>query len=337
LLALMRLRPGLAIDLGTVNTLIYVAGRGLVVEEPSVIALERATGKVAAVGAMAEALSGKEPEGIEVIWPLRDGVIADFEAATRMLNTFLHRAHVRRGLVRPLAVICVPRSATSVERRAVSATVEVRNPHCAVRLIDEPVAAAAGAGASPSSAEGAFVVDIGGGTTEIALVAGGGVVRARSLRVGGNAMDEAIAHAVKAHFGLLLGHRASEGLKIALGLSGGETDWAEVVGVDVAHEELRSARIPGEIVVAALERSVGTIVEAVHEVLSGIPPDLANDVVERKIQMAGGGALLLGLAERIAVSTGIKTSVVEDPRRCVVRGAAEILQHRAGLRASKVA
>lgn len=331
----MRLRPGVAIDLGTVNTLVYVAGRGLVVEEPSVVARERATGKVAAVGAMANALWGREPEGIEVLWPLRDGVIADFEASTLMLNAFLHRAHVHRGLMRPSAVICVPRGANTVERHAVVTAVEEQHPHLVVRLVDEPVAASVGAGTVESRAQGTFVVDVGGGTTEIAVVAGRGVVRARSLRVGGNAMDEAVAHDVRAEFGLLLGHRAAERLKIALGLTGGESGSEVVVGVDIAREELRSQRIPGELVAGALERAARAVVSAVHEVLSGTPPDLADDIVGGNIQLAGGGAMLLGLAEKIEASTGIATSVVDDPLRCVIRGAAEILLHGDGLEAGR--
>jgi rod shape-determining protein MreB and related proteins len=321
----MRFRPGFAIDLGTVNTLFYVAGRGLVVEEPSVVALKRATGKVAAVGAVADSLSGKEPEGIEVVWPLRDGVVADAEAATLMLNAFLHQARIHRFLTRPVAVICVPRGATWVERRAVESALAGRSPHCLVRLIDEPVAASAGAGVGPLDGDGAFVVDVGGGTTEVAVVAGGGVVRARSLRVGGNEMDESIAHAVKAEFGISLGRRASERLKITLGLTGGETGSAEVVGVDAARDGLRSESVPAGLVAEALGHAVRAIVAAVHEVLSEIPPDLAEDVVRGRIRLAGGGALLLGLPQAIEASTGIRTCVVDDPLRCVVRGAAEVL------------
>lgn len=330
----MRLRPGLAVDLGTVNTLVHVAGRGLVVDEPSVVAFERHTGKVLAVGSAAEAFSGREPEGIDVVWPLRDGVIADFEAAALMLHTFFHRAHVHRGVMRPSAVFCVPRGATVVERRAVASTVEVRRPHCVVHMVEEPVAAAVGAGANPTSGVGTFVVDVGGGTTDIAVVAGGGVVRALSLRIGGNAMDDSIARAVKTTFGLSLGHRSAEQLKIALGLTGSD---AEVVGVDVVHEELRSQRVPGELVAKTLERPVNAIIAGVHEVLSGIPPGLADDVMSGKIQMAGGGAQLLGLVQRIEASTGIETSLVQDPLRCVVRGAAEILQHDDWLRGSMAA
>jgi rod shape-determining protein MreB and related proteins len=194
-----------------------------------------------------------------------------------------------------------------------------------------------GSGTGPTDGEGAFVVDVGGGTTEVAVVAGGGVVRARSLRVGGNAMDESIAHAVKAEFGISLGRRASERLKIALGLTGGESGSAEVIGVDVARDGLRSQLVPGELVVEALGHTVRAIVAAIHEVLSEIPPDLAEDVVRGKIRLAGGGALLSGLPQAIEASTGIATCVVDDPLRCVVRGAAEVLNRGEGLGGYKAA
>jgi rod shape-determining protein MreB and related proteins len=333
----MRIRPGLAIDLGTVNTLIYMAGRGLVVEEPSVIALDRANGRVVSVGSSAEALFGREPEGIEVVWPLRDGVVADLDASTLMLKAFLHQARVHRGLLRPLAILCVPKGATMWERQAVAATVETRSPHCVVRLIDEPVAASIGAGAPSSNGPGAFVVDIGGGTTEVAVVVGTRVARARSLRVGGNAMDGSIIHAVKSAFGVSLGYRAAEQLKTALGLTGGETGWAEAIGVYAGSGGLRSVRVSSDLIAGALDPAVRTILLAVDEVLSEIPPDLAEDVVKRRIQLAGGGALLLGLADRIQTSTGIKTCVVDDPLRCVIRGAANIIENEDWLRNAKAA
>ena len=331
----MRMRPGLAIDLGTVNTLVHVAGRGIVVDEPSAVALDGA-GRAVAIGAAADAISGKAPEGTEVVWPLRDGVVADIEAVILMLNGFLRRAHVHRGLMRPTAVLCVPRGATSFERQAVEAAVRALSPHCGLRMIEEPVAAAVGAGMTAPGTAGAFVVDIGGGTTEVAAVAGGGVVRARSLRVAGNSMDAAIARAVRSELGLSLGHRSAERLKIGLGLTGGESA-AEVAAVDAASGALRTARVPGSLVAAAIEPAVRAIVEVVGEVLSETPPDLAADVVGGKIQLAGGGALLPGLAERVEGSTGIATTVADDPLRCVVRGAAAILQHGNGHWASMAA
>jgi len=325
----MRLRAGVAIDLGTVNTLVSVRGRGLVVEEPSAIAVDRATRRTTAVGRAADALAGKAPQGVDVIHPLRDGVIADLDAATAMLQAFLRLARFRRGLLRPVAVVCVPSGATWVERRALAAAAEAGRSRCLVQLVDEPVAAAAGAGFDLTGGTGAFIVDVGGGTTEIAVVTGGHLVRAESLRLAGNAMDEAIVAAVKAELGLLIGRNAARRLKMALGLTGatgGTPEWAEVVGVDVARGIPRAERIPGELVANALEPCVATIVEAVREILLDLPPDLAEDVVLGKICLAGGGALLPGLAGRIETAAGIPALVVDDPLRCVVRGAADILE-----------
>jgi rod shape-determining protein MreB len=325
----MRLRAGVAIDLGTVNTLVSVRGRGLVVEEPSAIAVDRATRRTTAVGRAADALAGKAPQGVDVIHPLRDGVIADLDAATAMLQAFLRLARFRRGLLRPVAVVCVPSGATWVERRALAAAAEAGRSRCLVQLVDEPVAAAAGAGFDLTGGTGAFIVDVGGGTTEIAVVTGGHLVRAESLRLAGNAMDEAIVAAVKAELGLLIGRNAARRLKMALGLTGatgGTPEWPEVVGVDVARGIPRAERIPGELVANALEPCVATIVEAVREILLDLPPDLAEDVVLGKICLAGGGALLPGLAGRIETAAGIPALVVDDPLRCVVRGAADILE-----------
>jgi rod shape-determining protein MreB and related proteins len=322
----MRLRAGVAIDLGTVNTLVHVTGRGLVVEEPSAIAIDRATGRVAAVGEAADALTGKEPQDVEVIHPLRDGVIADLDAAAAMLQAFLRKARLRRGLRRPPAVVCVPSGATYVERRSLAAAVDASRPRCAARLVDEPVAAAAGAGFDLADGSGAFLVDIGGGTTEAAVLAGGHVVRAESLRIAGNAMDEAIAAAVKAELGLLIGRNAARGLKMTLGLAEGAPGWMEAVGVDAARRTPRVENVPSWLVAEALERPMAAIAGAVQELLSDIPPNLAEDVVRGKIRLAGGGALLPGLASRIETAAGIPVVVVDDPLRCVVRGAAELLE-----------
>ncbi len=326
----MRLRAGVAIDLGTVNTLVHVAGRGIVTDEPSAIAVERGTGRLSAVGQAADGLAGKEPQGIEVIHPLRDGVVADLDAAVGMLQAFLRRAGIRRTLLRPHAVICVPGGATWVERRSLATAAAAVKPRCTIQMVDEPVAAAAGAGVSPADGAGAFIVDIGGGTTEVAVVAGGHLVRAESLRLAGNAMDEAIVHAVKTELGLLIGRNAARALKMTTGLGEGGAGWVETVGVDAALRTPRVEKVPGQVVAHALEHLVAVIVSAVHGILSDIPPNLAEDVVRGKIRLAGGGALLPGLASRIEAATGIGVVVVDDPLRCVVRGAAEILEHGGG-------
>jgi rod shape-determining protein MreB and related proteins len=332
-----RLRPGVAIDLGTVNTLINIAGRGLIIEEPSAVAVDRATGRVTGVGGPADALARKDSPDVEVIYPLRDGVIADLAASMAMLRVFLRRTNIRRLPLRPHAMVCVPASATVVERRSVPAAVKSCIPHCVVALVDEPVAAAAGAGVDLTGGEGAFVVDVGGGTTEVAVVAGGRVVHAQSLRLGGNVMDEAIIHAAKAELGLLIGRQAARRLKITLGLTGGVTGYAEVVGIDAARRAPRVENIPASLVAAALERTVATIIGEIEEMLSDISPDLAEDVVRSKIRLAGGGALLMGLSSRIETSAGIATTVVDDPLRCAIRGTAEILEHSSANRRSWIA
>ncbi len=327
----MRLRSGVAIDLGTVNTLVSVAGRGLLIDEPSAIAIDRANGHVAAVGLAADALAGKEPQNVEVVHPLRNGVVADLQAASAMLQGFLRRAKVRRGLFRTSAVICVPGGATWVERRSLVAALSAVRPRCTVQLIDEPVAAAAGAGFDLAAGAGVFIVDVGGGTTEAAVVAGGQIVRAESLRMGGNAMDDAIVAAVKSELGLLLGRNAARSLKTTLGIAEDGTGWMEAVGVDAARRTPRVEHVPGRLIARALEHIVTAVVDCVHEMLSDIPPNLAEDVVRGKIRLAGGGALLPGLASRIEAATDIPVVVVDDPLRCVVRGAAEILEHGDGL------
>src|SRR6266705_132312 len=254
----MRFRGSVAIDLGTVNTLVWVAGRGIVLEEPTAIAIDTGVGKVAAVGEAADALADKEPQDIEVIHPLRDGVIADLDATAAMLHAFLRRTR-RFSLARRDALVCVPSGATPVERRSIVAALSVRRPRYNVRLIDEPVAAAAGAG---------------------------------------------------------------------FDLTGGAEGFAEAVGLDVAQRTPRTEYVPGGLVAAALEPIVAAIAGTVHEMLSEIPAGLAEDVVRGKVRLAGGGALLPGLASRIETAAGIGTVLVDDPMRCVIRGAAEILERK---------
>jgi rod shape-determining protein MreB and related proteins len=326
----MRIRGSVAIDLGTVNTLVWVAGRGLVLEEPSAIAIDSAAGTVEAIGAAADVLAEKEPKDIRVIYPLRDGVIADLEATVEMLYGFLRKARPRSGPLRPRALVAVPSGATWVERRSVAAALSARRPRYSVQLIDEPVAAAAGAGFDLAAGAGGFVVDIGGGTTEVAAVAGWRVVRAQSLRMAGNAMDEGIVNAVRSQLGLILSQRAARQLKTTLGLTGGADGSAEVVGIDAGRRTPRVERVPASLVAGALEPVVGAIARAVQEVLSDIPSGLAEDVVRGKVRLAGGGALLPGLASKVEAVADIPAVVVDDPLRCVVRGAAEILEHGDG-------
>ena len=319
-------RPGVAIDLGTVNTIVYVPGRGIVIEEPTAIAVSRETGQLVSVGAEADGLAGKEPQGVDVVHPLRDGVIADLDATAVMLQAFLRLAQLPRRIGRLPAVICLPVESSPVERRAVVAAAEAIKPRCAVQLIDEPVAAAAGAGIDLAAGAGSFVVDIGGGTTEVAVLAGSHVVRARSLRVGGNAMDDAITKAVREEHGLLIGRNAARNLKATLGLAAGPLTDAETVGVDGARRIPRVVRVSAGLVSTAIEPAVAAITGIVQEILADIPPNLAEEIVRSKIRLSGGGALLPGLAFRIETAADIAAVVVDDPLRCVIRGAAQILE-----------
>jgi rod shape-determining protein MreB and related proteins len=322
----MRVRGSVAIDLGTVNTIVWVAGRGIVLEEPSAIAIDTAAGTVAAVGGAADALTDKEPQHIEVLHPLRDGVIADLDATAAMLHAFLRRAQRRYRLLRSEALVCVPAGATAVERRSVLAALGARRPRFRVRLLEEPVAAAAGAGFELSNGAGGFVVDIGGGTTEVAVVAGWRVARAVSLRKAGNAMDEAIITAARSELGLILSQRAARELKMTLGIGGGASPIAsaQTIGIDAARRTPRAEQVPTALVARALTPIVTAITDQVLQVLSDIPPGLAEDVMQGKIRLAGGGALLPGLADRIESAAGLGAVVAEDPLRCVIRGAAAI-------------
>jgi rod shape-determining protein MreB and related proteins len=322
----MRLRSGVAIDLGTVNTLVYVAGRGVIIDEPTAIAISRETGEVVSVGHAADALTGKEPQGIDVVHPLRAGVIADLDATVAILQAFLRQARVRRRLAKTVAIVCLPVEATVVEQRSVVAAVAALRPRCAVRLVEEPVAAAAGSGFDLLAGSGAFVVDIGGGTTDIAVLAGGHLVRARSLRLGGDDMDDAVARVVKREHGLLIGRNAARNLKMTLGLGDSALTEAETVGIDAAGRTPRTERVSGQLISAAIEPAVASITASVREMLSDIPPNLAEEVVRSKIRLSGGGALLPGLAYRIEAEADVATMVVDDPLRCVIRGAAQILE-----------
>lgn len=318
-------RGSVAIDLGTVNTLVWVDGRGLVLEEPSAIAIDDAVGSVAAIGTAADALSDKEPKGIRVLHPLRDGVIDDLDATAEMLHGFLRQSGVLGGPFKRRAVVCVPGGATWVERRSVVAAFGTRRSRCVVELVDEPVAAAAGVGFDLSAGAGGFVVDVGGGTTEVAAVAGWRVVRAESLRMAGNAMDEAIISAARSSLGMILGQRAARRLKTELGLTGGPEGWAEAVGLDAARRTPRIEKVSADLVASALEPVISAIGVTVQNVLSDIPAGLAEDIVRSQVRLSGGGALLPGLADRLAELAGIGVLVAEDPLRCVVRGAAAMI------------
>jgi rod shape-determining protein MreB and related proteins len=318
-------RLGVVIDLGTVNTLVYTPRHGIIIEEPSVVAVQRSPSTVLSVGRSADALYGRAPEGVDIVKPLHDGVVHDLEACTLMLGAFMRRVfpHYRPG--RLDALVCVPGGATDVERTAVVEAACTGTPRFRAKLVDETVAAALGTGVDQNGGKAVLVIDIGGGTTEIGVVVAGGNVVSRSIRIAGNEMDKAIVRAVRAQHGLVISERTGERLKIAAGLSG-TGDTVAVTGVDATRWGwLRTVEVTPKLVAAALERPVNTIITALTDLLAEVPADLAEEILDGGVHLAGGGALLQGAAERIGELTCCNAKVVPDPLRCVVRGMASML------------
>jgi rod shape-determining protein MreB len=316
----------LAIDLGTANTCVFARGRGIVVSEPSIVAMNKTNGRIEAVGNDAREMLGRTPGYITAIRPLRDGVIADFEAAERMLTHFIRKAHKRSGWMRPRVVIGVPSEITQVERRAVKDSA-MRARASEVHLIEEAMAAAIGAGMPITDASGNMVVDIGGGTTDIAVISLAGVVYGKSVRVAGNELDEAIIlHAKKAH-NLLIGERTAEQIKIDVG-SAFPLDTRrsiEVKGRHLSEGRPKTVTMTDEEVRKALTDPVRAIVQAVHDALEQIPPELSADIYDRGIILTGGGSLLRNLDRRLRDETGLPVQLAEDPLSSVVLGAGKML------------
>ncbi|MCL4422527.1 MAG: rod shape-determining protein [Actinobacteria bacterium] len=316
----------LAIDIGTCNTIVYVSGRGVIVEEPSVILVDRLTRRTISAGQAAFDLLGREPAGLEAISPVREGAVADWDACKSLVSFLLQRSGRHLHLPHATAIACVSSGATEVERRALSAAVEA-GAHRRVALLDQPWAAALGAGLAGTERDsGGGVVDIGGGTTEIGLVAAGSVVRERALRLGGNAMDYAVLHEVKSHLGLTIGERTAERLKRTVGLEGTSTDMVEVAGVDPRGLGLRVEHIATERVSSALEPAVTAVIEAVRDVLADMPADLAEVIEKGTVWLSGGVSQMKGLAARLEKEIGLRTKLAPDPMRCVVRGATQLLE-----------
>jgi rod shape-determining protein MreB len=326
LTSLSFLANDLAIDLGTANTCVFARGRGIVTSEPSIVAINKVTSRVEAVGNEAKEMLGRTPGNIMAIRPMRDGVIADFDSAERMLTYFIRKAQSRRGFVRPRVVIGVPAQITQVERRAVKDSA-YRAKASEVHLIEEAMAAAIGAGMPITEAAGNMVVDIGGGTTDVAVISLAGVVYSRSVRVAGNAMDEAIIlHVRKAH-NLLIGERTAEEIKIRIG-SAGTLDvpqTMEVKGRHLLEGRPKTITITDAEVREALSETVRTIVTAVRDGLEQIPPELSADVFDRGIVLTGGGAMLQKLDSRLRDETGLPVAVAEEPLSSVVLGAGKML------------
>ncbi len=319
----------LAIDLGTANTLVYVRGKGIVLNEPSVVAVNTNTRGILAVGTEAKKMIGRTPGNIVAIRPLKDGVIADFEITERMLRYFILKVHRRRFLARPRVVVCVPSGITGVERRAVieaSLQAGCRQVH----IIEEPMAAAIGAGLPVHEPTGNMVVDIGGGTTEVAVISLGGIVTAQSIRVAGDELDNAIVQHIKKEYSLLLGERSAEQIKMsigsAFGLEGEKDEHAEIRGRDLVSGLPKTVVISAAEVREAIDEPVNSIIDAVKTTLDQCPPELAGDVMDRGIVLTGGGALLRGLDERLRRETGMPIHIAENPLDSVALGSGKCVE-----------
>ncbi|MFB0505634.1 MAG: rod shape-determining protein [Thermodesulfobacteriota bacterium] len=319
----------LAIDLGTANTLVYFKGRGIVSCEPSVVAVQKDNKgemKVLAVGKAAKEMVGRTPGSIVAIRPMKDGVIADFEITEEMLRYFITKVHNRKTLVRPRVVVCIPSGITPVERRAVRESAESAGAR-EIYLIEEPMAAAIGAGLPITDASGNMIVDIGGGTTEVAVISLSGIVVSQSIRVAGDKMDEAILQFVKRKYNLLIGERTAESIKIEVGTAYPEETpkTMEVKGRDLVTGIPKTLEISGEEVREALAESINTIVETVRISLESTPPELAADIVDKGIVLVGGGALLRNLDVLLREITNLPITIVDDPLSAVVLGAGKVL------------
>src|SRR6202522_4769982 len=317
----------IGIDLGTANTLVYVKDHGIVLREPSVVAVQAGTSKVLSVGDEARRMLGRTPGNIVAIRPLKDGVIADFEITEAMLRHFISKVHNRRKMVRPRVVIAVPSGITEVEKRAVKESA-LRAGAREVHLIEEPMAAAIGVGLPVQDAAGNMIIDIGGGTTEVALISLSGIVFSRSIRVAGDELDEAIMNYMKRAYNLMIGERTSEEIKIKIGSAypiEKETTM-EVKGRDLVAGLPKTLTITSQEVREARAEPVQVIVESIRITLELCPPELSADLVERGIVLAGGGALLRGLDKMLAEETGLPVHVAEDPLSAVAEGTGKVLQ-----------
>lgn len=331
------LSADMAIDLGTANTLVYVKGRGIVLNEPSVVAIQTKSGKkhVLAVGNEAKLMLGRTPGNIEAIRPMRDGVIADFEVAEEMIKHFIRKVHNRRAFVSPLIIICVPSSATNVERRAIHQSALAAGAR-QVELIDEPLAAAIGAGLPIEEPAGSMVVDIGGGTTEVAVLSLGGQVYSRSVRVGGDKMDEAIMNYLRKNSGILIGEMSAERIKKQIGTAmapeNGDGMTVTVRGRGTGDGVPNEVEINEKMMAEALSDPVQEIVDAVRIALEAMPPELAADIVDRGIVLTGGGALLRNLDIVLRTQARLPVMIAEDPLRCVVNGCGFVLENLARMK-----
>jgi rod shape-determining protein MreB len=324
----------MAIDLGTANTLVYVKGRGIVLNEPSVVAIQNHKGRrqVIAVGDEAKLMLGRTPGSIQAIRPLRDGVIADFDVAEEMIKHFIRKVHNRRTFASPEIIVCVPSGSTAVERRAIQESAESAGAR-RVFLIEEPMAAAIGAGLPVTEPTGSMIVDIGGGTTEVAVLSLGGIVYSRSVRVGGDKMDEAIIAYIRRNHNLLVGESSAERIKKEIGSAcmpaDGEGRVIQIKGRDLMAGVPKDLIISERQIAESLAEPVGAIVEAVKVALEHTAPELAADIVDKGIVLSGGGALLGNLDVILRHATGLPVSLADDPLSCVALGTGRALEDRA--------
>jgi rod shape-determining protein MreB len=317
----------MAVDLGTANTLVYVRGRGIVLNEPSVVALNTNNGQIVAVGAEAKRMIGRTPGNIVAVRPLKDGVIADFDVTERMLRYFIQKVHRRSRMAKPRIVVAVPSGITGVEQSAVKEAGHQAGAR-RVYIIEEPMAAAIGAGLPVNEPTGNMVVDIGGGTTEVAVISLGGIVTSQSIRIGGDEMDQAIITFGKKEHSLMLGERTAEEIKVALGSAFPATDepHAEIRGRDLVSGLPKTVVISTAEVRRAIEEPLNLIIDAVRSTLDKCPPELAGDVMDRGIALTGGGALLRGLDQRIREETGMPVHIADSPLDSVVLGTGKCVE-----------
>jgi rod shape-determining protein MreB len=331
------LSSDMAIDLGTANTLVYVKGRGIVLNEPSVVAMVNKNGKkqVLAVGNDAKMMLGRTPGGIEAIRPMRDGVIADFEVAEEMIKHFIRKVHNRRSFANPVIIVCVPSGSTAVERRAIQESALSAGAR-RVFLIEEPMAAAIGAGLPVNEPTGSMVVDIGGGTTEVAVLSLGGIVYSRSVRVGGDKMDEAIIAYIRRHQNLLIGESTAERIKKEIGSAAppleGTGASMEIKGRDLLNGVPKEITVTQRQIAEALTEPVSAIIEAVKVALEATPPELAADIVDKGIVLTGGGSLLSNLDQVLRDETGLPVSIADDALSCVALGTGRTLENAKSMR-----
>ncbi|WP_353096649.1 rod shape-determining protein [Tissierella praeacuta] len=316
----------MGIDLGTANTLVYIKGRGIVAREPSVVAIQTNTKQVLAVGEEAKKMIGRTPGNIVAIRPLKDGVIADFDVTKNMLKYFIRKATKKRTFLQPRVVVCVPSGVTEVEKRAV----EEAAIHAGARdayLIEEPMAAAIGAGLPVQEATGSMIVDIGGGTTEVAIISLGGIVTSKSIRVGGDELDESIVNFIKKEYSLMIGERTAEEVKITIGSADGNSEIStmEIRGRDMISGLPKTRTISSKEIYDAMKEPIHSILEAIKSTLEKTPPELASDVMEQGIMLTGGGALLEGLDRLIIEETGMPVHIAEEPLDCVAIGTGKAL------------